>query len=253
MLLAVFVGVVAALLIAVLVPRAISAFRLWVRARHDHRVTRGTQHLKQLGQPLSALKRDIRATQGEISTIQRKLAQLRSRRQDELKQALSRYLVTHRLTEVDGIGPRLKQRIVRHSFRGNLRDLRHVERVSGVGPTRRRAIMRWVQAREYEFPRLIEGSFPGQEEVQAKYQAKLAPLESRLGDARVELEEKKALHASVSAAVDKLRSVQVSQFRKALATKKPEEAVPNWYLEGVYPAWESPPDWFVTVLSRYGG
>jgi hypothetical protein len=251
--LATFVLIVAAALIALLVPRLISELRLRNRARHDYRVARGTQHLKQLEGPLSKLERDIKATQREIRTTKRKLQELAGKREDELREALSRYLVTHRLTEVDGIGPRLKQRILMHSFRGNLRDLRYVERVSGVGPARRTAIMRWVRAREREFPRLMKGSFPRKKEVQEKYGAKMAPLERRLSRARTELEEEETLHDSVNAAFDKLRSVRASKFRKALKRTPSDDLVPNWYLEGVYPAWESPPDWFITLLSEYGG
>jgi hypothetical protein len=154
---------------------------------------------------------------------------------------------------VDGIGPRLRQRILRECFRGKLRDLRYVERVSGVGPARRAAIMAWVRAREREFPRLIKQPFPRKEKVQEKYRTKMRPLERRLNQARSDLEEKEAVREPLKAAVDKLRSVRVSHFRKALRHGSSGEPVPNWYLEGLYPGWESPPDWFNTVLSEYGG
>jgi len=154
---------------------------------------------------------------------------------------------------VDGIGPRLKDRIVRYCFRGDLRDLRYAERVPGVGPARRAAIMRWVRARESELPRLIKGPFPGKEQVQERYRAQMAPLERWLDRAYTELEEKEALYESVETAVRRLRSVRVSNFRKALRPGSSGQPVPKWYLEGLYPAWESPPDWFITLLSSYGG
>lgn len=182
----------AALLVILLTPRLISELRLRSRARHDYRIARGTQHLRQLKTPLSKLERDIRATQDEIRTTKRELDDLKSRRTDYLRQALCRHLVNHRLTEVDGIGPRLSKRIVRHCFRGDLHDLRYAERVSRVGPARQSAIVRWVRARESELPRLTKGPFPGKEGVEEKYRAKMAPLERRLCRARTELEEKEA-------------------------------------------------------------
>jgi hypothetical protein len=244
---------VAAVVIALLVPRLISDVRLRNRAQHDYRVARGTQHLKQLKDPLSRLERDIQATRQEIRTVKRRLSDLADKRERDLKEALSRYLVTRRLTEVDGIGPRLRDRIIRHSFRGKLQDLHHAERVSGVGPTRQNAIMRWVRAREREFPALMKASFPRKEEITAEYEAKTASLERKLNRARKALEEKEALHESVSAAVNKLRSVHMSHFKKALRQSTSDQPVPNWYIEGVFPAWESAPDWFVTLLKEYGG
>jgi hypothetical protein len=154
---------------------------------------------------------------------------------------------------VEGVGPRLQRRIIGQCFRGSLQDLRHAEQVSGVGPTRQAAIMRWVRARERELPHLLKGPFPGKNRVEKEYRAKVAPLEGRLDQARTVLEERETLRNSVKATTDKLRSVQVPDFRKALRPSSSDHPVPDWYLTGAYPAWESPPDWFVTLLSEYGG
>lgn len=248
-----FILLLTAVLIALLVPRLISEIRLRNRARHDYRVARGTQHLKHLEGALSKLEREIQTTQNEIKTLKRELNDLARKRQDALEEALSRYLVTHRLTEVGGIGLRLRQRILRECFRGKLKDLRNVERVSGVGPARRAAIMAWVRAREREFPRLMKEPFPRKKEVQEKYRSKIQPLERRLNQACQDLQEKQAVREPVQAAVDRLRSVRISDFRKALRANSSDQPVPIWYLEGLYPAWESPPDWFTTLISRYGG
>lgn len=249
-----YVVLMAAIVIALLMPRVISVLRLCRRAAHDYRVARGTQHLKQLEGPFSKLEREIRATQNETRTIKRKLDDLAGQREEELRKTLCTYLVTHRLTEVEGIGPRLQQRVVRYCFRGDLRDLRRVERVSGVGPTRQAAVMRWVRARERELPQLMKGPFPGKETVEKTYRARTGPLERRLDQARATLEEKQKLRDSARKSIDKLKSVQVSHFRKALRGHSPSEPpVPNWYLKGVHPAWESPPEWFTTLLSEYGG
>jgi hypothetical protein len=113
--------------------------------------------------------------------------------------------------------------------------------------------MAWVRAREREFPRLMKEPFPRKKEVHEKYRTKMKPLERRLNRARRDLKEKETVREPLQAAVDKLRSVRVSHFKTALRGGSSDQPVPNWYLEGLYPPWESPPDWFVTVLKDYGG
>ena len=248
-----FIVVVAGALIALLIPRLISHIRLRRRAEHDHRVARGTQHLKQLERPLAKLERDIGVIQSRIRATERQIEKVKATRKADLQRALCTYLVNHRLTEVDGIGPQLQGRVVRACYRGNLRDLRSADRVHGVGPTRQAAIMRWVRSYEQALPRLLEQSFPGRQKIMAKAEDKLSSLHEQLEKSRRALVRKQALHAPASRTVDKLRSVGPSRFRKALAKRGTDGPVPAWYLEGVYPAWESPPDWFVSLLSEYGG
>jgi len=243
----------AVLLIAMVASCLISELRLRRRARHDYRVARGTQHLKQLEGPLAKLEHEIQVIRRQIQGIEQQLHDLGGKRQDELRAAACQYLVNHRLTDVDGIGPQLQQRIVRSCFRGSLRDLHHAERVRGVGPRRRAAIMRWVQARERELPALMERAFPGRDGVEKAYRTKVGPLRKRLAEREADLKEKEDLHKSTKKAVETLESVNVACFRRALSRRSSDEPVPSWYLEGVYPAWGSAPDWFTTVLTEYGG
>jgi hypothetical protein len=248
-----FIALLVITLIALLVPRLISARRLDSRAKHDYRVARGTQHRKQLERPLLELTRDIIATEEESQRAKRALSQLGRTRRLELRGALCRYLVTERLTEVHGIGPRLQQRIMKECFRGDIRDLRHAEKLSNIGPTRQAALSRWVQARERELPRLLETTFPGKEAIIKRYRDRKTALEKRLDRAREQLAQKRALQDPAETARNKLKSVHVSDFRKALRASSPDSHVPDWYLTGIYAPWESPPDWFITLLERYGG
>jgi hypothetical protein len=113
--------------------------------------------------------------------------------------------------------------------------------------------MRWVRSYEQALPRLIEEGFPGKQKVLARHREKLTALQQRLDEGGQELEKRQALHAPASRMAEKLRSVDPSYFRKALAKGADGAPVPAWYLEGVYAPWESPPDWFITLLSEYGG
>ena len=250
--LAVFIIIVAVFLMAFLVPPLVSRRRLRNRARHDYRVARGTQHLKLLEGPFAGLQQDIRAKRDAIREVKRELSDLVSDREDLLREALCTHLVSRRLTEVDGIGSRLKRRIMRRCFRGDLQDLRHAERVTGIGATRAAAIRRWVSARENELPRLMKRPFPHKEEIKEEYRAETERLERRLEQKRAALREKEAIHKPAKSTVATLSSVKVSHFEKVWRQKGSDASIPNWYFEGVYPAWETAPDWFKTLLDEYG-
>jgi septal ring factor EnvC (AmiA/AmiB activator) len=252
-LVAVIIILLTGLVIALLLPQAMSARRLDRRAAQDYRLARGTLHLNQLEGPLSRLKRDVAAKESQIRRTMRELRQLKDQHKRELRRALCNHLVADRLTEVHGIGPRLQQRILSQCFRGDLRDLHRAQELFNIGPARQAALARWVRAREKELPRLMKEPFPGKESIDEPFRAKISSLEQRLDRSRDQLAEKQALLAPADTVVDELKSVQISNFRKALKDREPNIYVPNSYLRGVYAPWESPPDWFVTLLDRYGG
>jgi hypothetical protein len=226
--------------------------RIRKRARHDYRTARGTQHLRLLRTSLSTLQDSSRARQSRISNLERQLETLRRKRSADLETALSRYLVNERLTEVPGIGPRLSRRIIQYCFRNSLRDLRFASRVQGVGPSRQQAIMAWASAREREFPRLLAQDFPGKQYTLGKYSAQVKSLQDALESERRAFADEKLLHEEARAAVSRLRRVKSSHFRKALRRGDRESPIATWYFEGVYPPWESMPEWFETLLSKYG-
>jgi hypothetical protein len=238
---------------ALLLPKAFNELRLRKRARHDYRIARGTQHLRQLQSSLSHLRSEIYTLQKEIGNTQQRLADLERKRSKELRTSLCQYLVHTRLTEVKGIGPQLSARIAHRCFRSDLRDLRYAQQVAGVGPTRQRAINRWVQEREREMPRLLAAAFPGKSNIEKKYEDREQALKKKLVAARSDLEERQALYQTGRAAADQLQSVRMPHFRKALKANTSDPIVPNWYFEGIYPAWEPAPEWFKTLLGTYGG
>lgn len=248
---ALFLIIVICALIALLLPRLIYEIRLYKRARHDYRVARGTQHLRQLWPSLIALRNDLRALKSKMRKAEDRLIRLEVERSEALRAALVRYLVDNRLTEAQGIGPQLSARIVRGCFRGRLRDLRDAHRISGVGPARQNAIDRWVRKREAELPRLLEASFPGKADIEKRYEGEERSLRDALESAEREMKDKISIYKAGRDAIKKLRSVRFSDFRKVLKGES-ESSVPNWYFEGVYPAWKPAPEWFKILLEEYG-
>lgn len=250
-LLALFLIVVICALIALLLSRLIYEIHLHKRAKHDYRVARGTQHLRLLWPSLLALRDDLRVLQSKVRKAEDRLVRLEVERSEALRAALVRYLVDNHLTEVQGVGPQLSVRIVRGCFRGRLRDLRNAHRVSGVGSARQNAIDRWVQKREAELPRLLEASFPGKADIEKRYEGEERSLRDALEAVEREMKDKISIYKAGGDAIKKLRSVRFSDFRKALKGES-ESSVPNWYFEGVYPAWKPAPEWFKMLLEEYG-
>ncbi len=226
--------------------------RVHRRAQHDYRTARGTQHLRQLRASLSTLRDSLRARQAKIQDIEKQLEVLRRKRSAELNATLSKYLVNERLTEVPGIGPKLSRRIVQSCFRGNLRDLRFADRVVGVGPARKRDIMAWVYAKEREFPHLLAQGFPGKRRLVDAYAGQERSLQEMAELERTALDDEKTLYEKAHAAALRLQKVKPVHFRKALQRNSPKSPAPAWYLEGVHPPWEPMPEWFETLLKKYG-
>jgi hypothetical protein len=221
------------------------------QAEHDYRIARGTQHLHQLRACLPVLHTSLKNRQAKVGKLEKQLNSLNQKRSTELQTALSTHLVNQRLTEVPGIGQTLSRDIIRHCFRGNLHDLRFASRIRGVGPSRHRAIMAWVYARERELPRLLDGSFPDKQRILSKYAKQEQVLKAALESERTALDRENELFEKADVAASKLRKIKPSHFRKALRSNSPKPPVPAWYFVGVYPPWEPMPEWFETLLSEY--
>jgi hypothetical protein len=228
------------------------------RARHDYRAARGTQHLLQLRAAVSALRDALRSRQGRIEDLEQQLARLQTQRSQELHRALSEQLVHQRLTEVRGIGTTLSQRIIRHCFRGSLRDLQMAYRVEGIGPALQSALSAWVAERQAEFPTLLARDFAGKGGIEAKYAEPEASLGQQLQEERAAHKRESLLYDRAQAAIARLQRVRLAHFRRALRRRQAwrrsdrESPVPASYLKGIYRPWEPMPDWFRGLLDSYG-
>lgn len=170
-----------------------------------------------------------------------------------LHRALSEHLVKQHLTDVHGIGPTLRDRILRYVFRGSLRDLDYAYRVSGIGPNLQRAISTWVRRYLDEFPRLLSADFPGKADISHDHERRVAALKEECEREQAKVERLDALYQKAHTAAQKLGAIRLWHFRRALQGRGEGNAVPSWYLQGVYPAWEPMPEWFETLLNEYGG
>jgi hypothetical protein len=223
------------------------------RARHDYRAARGTQHLRLIQEALPALERDLQAHRKHLSDLQAQIERLQTDYAKALCRALSQTLIETRLTEVDGIGPTLRDRILRDCFRDSIADLHRADRVRGIGSTLQQALSAWVNGYLDEFPRLISEGFPGKGRIAGEYNWRVASLSGQRAAETETAEHLEGLQRQARATIEKLGTVKLRHFLHALRQDKKGEVVPSWYLAGVYPAWKPMPGWFETLLQEYGG
>ena len=227
--------------------------RIRQRARHDYQAARGTQHLHLLRASLSVLQKSMQDRREKIKNIEQQLKSLRYTRSDELRAALSRYLVENHLTDVQGIGPQLSRRIIASCFRNDLRDLHLAHGVQGIGPTLHEAIMAWVRTMEAKLPQRLKEDFPDKQRILDAYAEKERSLQKAVAREREALIEERSLHDKAHAAALQLKKVKPGHFYRALLRVSSKTRVPAWYFLGVFPPWEPMPEWFRALLGEYGG
>lgn len=232
--------------------RVKSEISLRKRAKRDYQMARGTYHLSQLSRLLKLLNETIEREEQAARRIENELKALESQRSSELRAALSLYLVRERLREIPGIGPEMQQRIIRYCFKKDIQDLRFAYRINGIGPQRMHAIEQWIDRMEREFPRLLEGDFPGKEEILQKYAKRLELKQQEAERRRQSLLENKALYQKANTVAKELGKVLPSHFRAALRHPSGENRIPTRYLLGIYAPWEPIPEWFQALCARYG-
>jgi hypothetical protein len=231
-------------------PSVTRELRLRRRAKHDFRVARGTQHLRQIDSALPNLQARIQAHEAKIAQLNKDLQNLGQQRNKMLHATLVRYLVENHLSDIRGIGPTLSSRIIHHCFRGRLSDLHTAYRVSGVGSALQSSITAWIRYYEQRLPRLLQGNFPGKERILSDFAAQERQLKERLQQERRGLAGEKELRRQTEDVATRLRAVELGDFRAAL--KRPTGSVPSEYLTGVYAPWEPMPEWFGLLLEEYG-
>ena len=190
------------------------------------------------------LKTKIELKQRQIDDSMNKKKYIGKSQKRELEDAVHLWLVENRLQEVRGIGEELKSRIQRVVFQNRISDLRRSDRVYGVGQQRYQLIIQWVNHYERQLPVLRRKGFPGSSEIEEKYSGQVkyedSQIEKYLAD-KASLENRLV---PIETELSWLGLVSESTFVNAY--KNPGNAIPeiNKYLLGVFPEWETVPDWF---------
>lgn len=223
------------------------------QAQFDYENARGTAHLRLLTQIRSRLQNMSGRLNAQMSPIKSRLLLLEQNKQASLRMTLERAIATEHLQEAPGIGPSLRQSLLTFAFRNSIKDLRYAQnRVPGIGPSRQATLNWWVDYYEQLIPQLLERDFTGKQQVVQAYEEKSkeprAQLE-RLAQQQKGLEERFVV---VNEKIHSLETVTVQDFYKAL--QNPAEANPKleYYLRGIFAAWEPVPNWLKTLYAEVG-
>jgi biopolymer transport protein ExbB/TolQ len=242
------------LLVNVLVfPSILARSRLVSRTRRDYEQARGTQHLRQIRDSLEILNKKLKSLEQEKQKLNSSLRRVEPERRDRLSRALCRRIVETQLTEVDGIGPTLRDRIISYCFDGTLDSLLDAYLVHGVGQQKQWAIQRWVAQRKRELPARMSQDFPGKKRINAEYNRLRQNLEKKLREAEEKLEAMRQLQTAATAEEERLSRVTAAHFLQAHQQDTEASEAVDQYLQGTFAEWASMPDWFRTLISEYGG
>lgn len=233
-------------------PKIIYWFRIYIHARSDYLQARGTYHLQQIKIPLRKLKEKINKLNSEEGQLIAKIKNLREERSVKLLEALTRFIVQNQFTNIKGVGPTLRQRILAHCFDGTLQSLKRANAVRGIGGEKYYAICQWVSEVESRLPVLLKESFSNKNSIIEEYNQLGLSLNIHLNNIRKEITESMELRISSLKAKDSLEKVKISHFIKSYHFNKEASKIVNEYLQGIFPEWGKIPLWFKTLISQYG-
>ena len=236
----------------ILSPKMIYKFKIYNRSRSDYLQARGTYHLQQIKIPLRKLKERINKLKSEESQLIAQIKNLREERSAKLLEALTRFVVQNQFTNVKGIGPTLRARILAHCFDGTLQSLKRANAVRGIGGEKYYAICQWVKEVEYRLPDLLKDDFPNKNSIIEEYNQLGLSLNINLKNTRKEISESMELWISSLKAKDSLGKVKIVHFIKSYHFNKEASKIVNVYLQGIFPEWGKMPQWFKTLVSEYG-
>ncbi len=239
-------------LIILISPTLEYKIRLLIRARKDYLDSRGTLHLKQLKHSLSNLDDDIfnkKDHKGKLLNAKETFIEERS---NNLERRLIVHLVNTDLEEAYEIGPILKNRIINECFDGTLSSLHDTYQVHGIGEIRAYEIKDWAKKIDRELPELLKRDFPDKEEIMAKYAPRIESLDLQVDAIEKALRPMYDLDEKAATEISRLSQIRLRDFYSAHngnleASKKVEES-----LIGTFPEWDRTPDWFKSLIKKYG-
>jgi hypothetical protein len=242
------------LLIVLVLPPMLRQSRIASRARRDYEQARGTHHLRQIRKSLGILDDRLKDLEKERLKLKRNIGRLTGQRSSELSSALCRHIAQTHLTDIDGIGPKLRDRIIATCFDGTLDSLTHVEnRVYGVGQKKALDIRMWVLEWKPQLPDLFKEGLPDKATISEKYDRREQELGKRLRETEGKIQAMNDLLNQATTEEKRLSQVTVAHFRQAYREDKDASQAVDEYLQGAFPEWAPMPSWFKTLISEYEG
>ncbi len=239
------------ILLALLFPSLELWLRLRGRAKNDYLHSRGTLHRNLLQTAITKLDSDITQLRGKVQALTQQRQTIADTRDKELERALTSHIMEQELENVPGIGPVLKERIIRSPYSINLDNLARAGPIKGLGNEKSTAIRRWARNMKAKVPKRLRDDFPGKTEITEKYAVLDSEAEKELSLSSLQLQDLEALRKDAANALAELRMVHASTFLDAYRGDREASEAVTHYLTGVFPEWRSPPQWFKKLTEKY--
>lgn len=223
------------------------------KAYKDYQLCRGTQHLKQIRSSLKVLEQKIKNLANQKNEIENEIKECIKQKEINLNKALAIYLVETQLDSVEGVGQKLKQAIIRGCFDGTVESLHYARgRVYGVGDLKQSALSGWVKKIGVDLPKLLENEFPGKAKIMQEYEDQDKKLKKPLEMITKELVSLVELKGISVINEEWLSKTRPYHFVKAYKNDKAASEQVSEYIKGAFPEWVAVPNWFKTLISKYG-
>ncbi len=225
-------------------PQAIRKESTLMQAKMDFQRARGTAHLAILRQAYTRTNRQLDQCAQNLATVQNQIAALQREQDEKLRATLERLIAYTRLTEANGIGPKMRDRILATTFRSRLTDLTQAYRVQGVGSSKQQAINAWIHDYSRQLPMLLSQDFDGKSQIVEQYQSRLRDLYNHSSLLTHERENLQSQSQNLRTPIQELEKVRVADFVHSIQNPIAFSDNVDKYLVGLFPEWETPPEWF---------
>lgn len=237
-------------LLLLLLPKIEYEVNILRKSRLDFNRSRGTLHRKLIKSSLANLNFQITETNRKINELTSQIASLASQESRELERTLATIIVNNELS-IPGIGPVLKERVIRSCFDGTLGSIRRASGVHGIGEQKYSAIFYWVNSKEANFAHRLSGDFPGKRAIVQGYVETKQKLTRELDKTNQVLKDMTVLREVSKDELNKLEQISAFNFSKAYKGDKMAAEQVTQYLAGSFPEWSKTPTWFETLIAKY--
>jgi hypothetical protein len=241
-------GAFAFVLFLLWIRTAMARRRVTKKAHADYASCRGTLHARQLRAGITKHELALRSLTVEQNRMDSTIESLERCELNELRQALARSLVNGPLSEVHGVGSRLRDRIVETCFDGTLESLNEVQQVPCVGPDMALEISTWVQQMTNRLPELLKNGFEGKAAIKEVYDRQRSDLAAQ----RIQHEQTiQSMRDMLSHAKRKLTNLELATpavYRRALEGDAEAAERVAAHTIGVFPEWAPAPEWFAELV-----
>lgn len=226
--------------------RKLAMQREQAAAKDAYRAARGTHHRQLLEHIDAQLTQKIGAAKTLKTENDRRLQRCRKDRENELSEALQRWIVKTKLDEVPRIGAAKRDLILKTIFTGRLRDLRSAQRlVQGIGQATQAALDAWIERYEAMLPAMMQADFPDKQQIEARYEQQLTNLEREAQKSGAAVASLAKVRAPVEDALIWLKKMDVDRFVTGVRRRDPQV---DRYLKGVFGEWEEMPLWMQEAM-----